>query len=673
MEKAPKKVAAINFDTGEMGMEKPDLSQVGNCVMNKHKKWSDYRRHKEESWLEQWAMYLGTPEALEYTRNEVGHIVGSVNDDWRHRLNTGKAYEVVETANAYLQAAFFPNRDYLLVKPELPGYREKARRTTAWMKEKLRQANINTYWEMFIRQQLITGFSCISLPWMKRYEKRRKREKVTKVVDEMMGSQVTVWEAREFEKLTYNNTQLEVLSCFDVFVDPYAKDLQNASIIRVLHKNMADIVKGYHDGIYDSLNIAELLQAGKKKDPGANTNKQTTANFLGLNFDPNEQVQCYEFWGSIEVGNLWLENVVVTMVNGKVARIKDIPYWAGKPFIVGVAVPVPNHVYGLGILEPVLGMIHENNILTNQRLDTLEIMIDGTYVMVDDGVTDPDSVYTAPGHVIETADVNNIQPLAKDMSFQVSYQEQDFLEQKIDQSTGIGAYVSASAGRNAERVTATEVAAVREAGGTRLASIHRHMEQTQFLPFLEKWLYLAQQFVVEDDVVALSGESAGETNYYAVGAEELNEDYKLHVVGADFLAERDKVITDLLTYIETVAQIPEWRELIDWESLLEVFTIKFNLAEDVEQLIRRGVAAKLQAAQEEAQNQAPASPADQMAALAEETGGAGGLREYQGREALMGQNSAMAELAAKLSMAPTDQVAASTAAASTQDTQPPVS
>ena len=81
------------------------------------------------------------------------------------------------------------------------------------------------------------------------------------------------------------------------------------------------------------------------------------------------------------------------------------------------------------------------------------------------------------------------------------------LETAIDKAMGIGNYVNANSSIGKERTTATEVDAVKAAGGNRLNGVHSHMEVTTFLPFLEKVVQGCQQYIDKDEVIRIAGKS----------------------------------------------------------------------------------------------------------------------------------------------------------------------
>ena len=90
-------------------------TDAASFVMSELSRFSNARTELEETWLEAWSLYLNTTQSIDYIRSKVLSTVGDVNDDWRHKINTGKAFEVVETIHSYLMAAFFPNEDWFEV------------------------------------------------------------------------------------------------------------------------------------------------------------------------------------------------------------------------------------------------------------------------------------------------------------------------------------------------------------------------------------------------------------------------------------------------------------------------------------------------------------------------------------------------------------------------------
>lgn len=577
-----------NLETGSTNeadtLNLPD-PQVANRMSTLFTDYQKARQSKEETWKEAWAAYLGSPDALEYVRSKVAKLVGDVNDDWRHRINVGKAFEIIETVNGYLQGAFFPNNDWFDLIPHEPGLQDEVMVVKKYMQAKLKDSQFRSFWEMYTRQLLITGFSVLALPWTRSMKEVRKRKKTKQYVTNELNELVetTAYVPTKELKAVYNNLKFEVLDNFDVYIDPLATNPNDANIFRIIRKTKGEVMRNITSGMYPLLDPVHVAKT--KGISTAESNKRQMSNWAGIDYDPSDLVELHEFWGNLEVNGKEYVDIVATMVNGHLARLEENPFWCGKPFIVGTCIPLPNKPYGLGVLEPVLGMLHQLNIVTNQRLDNLEIAIDSMWTVVNDGVTDVDDVYTRPGKVIEVGAHDSVRPVQKDTTFTVSYTEAQTLEQNIDQAVGTGAYIGTQQGRSGERVTATEIQAVRDAGGNRLSSIHGHMEQTQLLQVLLKMYTSMQQFIEADDMVRVPGKEPRSYEYVLVGQEELQHEYDIEPVGAAHVADKERDLQRMLDYISLVAQFPQWQESINWEELLRQATRAFGFDSEVQEII----------------------------------------------------------------------------------------
>jgi hypothetical protein len=121
----------------------PATEFLAAAVLQHYEAYRNARARRETTWLECWATYFGTPEAEEFLRTRVAKLIGDVNDDWRHRIASGKGYEIVETINAYLQTAFFPSSDWFDVVPaEDPELVDVAKATKKFVIKKLTRSAV---------------------------------------------------------------------------------------------------------------------------------------------------------------------------------------------------------------------------------------------------------------------------------------------------------------------------------------------------------------------------------------------------------------------------------------------------------------------------------------------------------------------------------------------------
>ena len=546
---------------------------VAGYVMREHKRFMNERLEVEDNWREAWSLYLGTPRAVQDQLNHILKSVGSVNSDWRHRINTGKAFEAIETIHGYLMAATFPNNEWFNVDPVSAGYADLVRVVRKYVSNKMLESNFRSHYETFLRQLLITGNSVMALPW--RYEtiKWKKNVKVNvPVMDEFTLNidEQTTWIVEEQEKTVMNRPDFETLDMFECFLDPVAADPNQSAFIRRIIKSKAEVVNLINQGFYTGVDPYDVIES--KPYSASDSNQDSVRMMQGVNVTPQsrlmEQVAIYEYWGDIHLENESYHDVVATVMGEYLLRFEPNPYWAGKPFVIGTAVNITQTPYGVGCIQPSMGLLHELNIITNQRLDNQELSINSMWTLKADGVLQAEEVYSEPGKVFLVGEHTDIQPVQSLQQWNVTYQETEVLEKFIDKNFGTGAMVGVGEGRSGERVTAAEIQALRDAGGNRLSNLHKHIETTSLLPILKKVFRLMQQFVKEPEVVRVAGDVHGSYHYYKVGAEQLSYDFNLKPIGADYVTDRENYIQQRLQFLQAVAAIPQMAQSINYEKIL---------------------------------------------------------------------------------------------------------
>ena len=549
-----------------------DKKDVAGFVMSTKKEWETARQSIERVWKEAWAMYLGTPEAMESLRVDSITTVGDVANDWRHRVNVGKAFESVETIHSYLMQATFPNRNWFSAAPSQMGYLEYAKVVEEFTLNKLDKADFQAHYGNYLRQLLITGTSVLALPWRYETMKFKKRVKLLEPnVDRwtIVDSAVAFREVEE-ERVISNEPDFSVLDSFDVYLDPNAKNANDSGLIRRITKTRVDVLELARAGVYD---ISELdvmkLPSSRKLDSWRSEQIKT---FMGITLQDavsyEDEIESWEYWGDVFLGSAVYRDMVVLVAGEHVLRFETSPYWAGKPFIVGTYIPLVNTPYSLGAIQPNLGLLHELNIITNQRLDNLELSVDEMWMYIDDGVLNPEDVYTAPGRIIQVGDMNNLKPVQRSQQFTITYNEAQYLENKINSNFGTPPLISNGEVRGGERVTATEIQAIKDAGGNRLSGVHKHIEITTLKPLLSKLFRLMQQFVNESEIISVTGREPGTIEYYQVDPDTFLHDFVLKPIGADHVVDTQKFVNDRVSFLQIVSQFPQMAEKINYDAIL---------------------------------------------------------------------------------------------------------
>lgn len=585
------KFLTTNTPTNESKLQSPDDSVAG-FVKSEYDRYSKARYAKTTVWELCWASYLGTPQAMEYAEKISQSHVGDVRTQWRHRINTGKAFEVIETINSYLQGSFFPNRDWFDLIPHQPTYKEMAKVMKKYLMHKFDKFNFKTVWDAHCRQSLILGTSVLALPWRAETVGWKKWVKNPRYKLDKQGNVneiIVPWEVQEEEKIIKQGPQFEVLDMFDCFLDPDAIDPNEANFIRRIIKTKAEVLRLVDTGFYnkgkkqDIIDIKPTSLIASDKD-----SKRTVQRFQGIDYDPKQKIEIVEFWGDVELPHKTYHDVVVTVTGNKLLRMEPNPYWGGRPFNIMQCVPIPRSVYGLGVIESVMGMLQELNIITNQRLDNLELSVNRMWTLIDDGVLRPDQVFSEPGAVFPVGNHDDLRPIPNATGFEITYEESGLLEQRIDKTIGTGPYVGVGAGRNAERVTAQEVNAQKEAGGNRLTGVQVHLEQTGLIPTLDKVYRSCQQFVTKDEQIRIPTEDRDVYQYVEVGPQELTNDYDLIPVGAGHIADKEFELNKRIQFVQLVSANPEMFKHIDYLAVVKDLANRMGF-DDSDQYIKEGI------------------------------------------------------------------------------------
>jgi hypothetical protein len=561
-----------NFHTVRTGGSLPiDLEEsVESFLCSRHSYFKDARMAAEGNWLEAWSLYTGTPEAVDHQRTQTIHSVGDVNNDWRHRLNTGKTYEAVETVHGYLMSALFPNDQWFDLKPTQPGYLPEARVIKSYVSWKLKHGKFNTVFEKYLRQLLITGFSVMATPW--RYETKPHKYNVTVEVDgdEYGNTKKKTTKTVVQERVIRNAPEFECISCFDVYIDPNAVDPNNSDLIRRVKKTRADIISCIENGKYSGIEPLDVVQL-----PSFIPSDRSTklAQFQGMQVENSycmdDIIEVIEYWGDIHLDGVSIYDVCAVTIGEKLVSIEPNPFWAGKPFVVGTVTELTESPYSMGLVQPNMGLIHQLNIITNQRCDNLELAIDQAYTLRQNSTLNPDEIQMRPGAVFLVEEHDDLRPLTRDgNNFTISYQEAGLLENTIDKNIGTGSLISANSARTGERVTAAEIQATRDAGGNRLSNIHRHIEQTSLIEILRRVIRSSQQFIKEPELIRVAGLKPGTTMFVEVDAESLNKEYEIEPEGANYITRRTKYIRDRQEFLAFAASIPQMAQRVNYEALL---------------------------------------------------------------------------------------------------------
>lgn len=412
----------------------------------------------ESVWLETWAEYLSTDSAIDWLRNHQFKATRSKLDkslqDWKHRVHTGKAFEAVELVWSYFMQASFPSSNWFEVIPsEDTDDIETAEFLKRFYRNHLDCINFRATFGDALRQLLVTGTTCMHVSLCPKTKKPK----------------------------------FSVIDNFNYVLEPN-KPVNEAAFIRTLrmprHQVKAMVDSGRWKGSAQSVN--KLIPVSVSAEE---TDKDTVSGFSHIRTDeardhsPSDIIQLLEYWGPLYDGDEYVGDgtAVVSSESILYQKVTKEP----RPYVVCCFINLPNRAWGVSTLIANLGLLHADRSFLNARLDNLSATCHNMWEVVEDGVVDPEFKFY-PGAKIPVRQPGSIIPVPIGQSnLSLTYQEEQLLGQRIDRNMGTIPSVGTGPQRKAERVTAQEIEASQEAGGTRLNQYHNMIERGLTNPILQ--------------------------------------------------------------------------------------------------------------------------------------------------------------------------------------------
>jgi len=571
-DKIDKKKFQMTYLSGDAKKYSHYHQDVINQILALTKSWSGSRRVLEEDWEECWSHYFSNWRSNQLIERNTVLTVGNVENDYRHKVPTSKGYEVVETVNAYLQDAFFPTRNWFDLYPKRPidsdDWGTDLKVMNNFIRQKLDESNFKDYWDRFIRQLCVVGTSVLALPWDYRTKDSFKNQ-----VDKATGKVKAV----PYTMVERNGFDFEIVDMFNFYIDPTSRESRKGDVIRRLIKTKGELVRLIQSGVFPLGDLQKAYQLTTYKG----TNNSTSGNKLdsldwqnGLTeYNENVEVEVLEFWGHLVIGDCEYLDVHAICTQNDLLVFEPNPYWGGKPFIIGTLSNGHGTPYGTGLLQPILGQLHQLYINQNHRLDVDEITVNPMWMMTSDGSLNPEDVYSQPGRVFVVEDPeSSIVPIQMNVSdLQNTIQDEGLLEDRINKVSGIGDYVGVNTGRDAERVTAAEVRARQDAGGNRLSRYHKHLEDTALSEFLVKAYEYLKQFTTDNEVVRIQKpqkETVSDSyEFFEVSPEDMSMEIDIIPIGAAHVVDKELELREHIDFYTFMTGNPQLAQFMNWKEV----------------------------------------------------------------------------------------------------------
>lgn len=522
-----------------------DQKKIVEHVVGSYTEWKDARKKKEIVWKDILNAYLTTVDESKY-----------VDWPWRSKAADTFIQETGDSIASSLRNALFPiSEEYFRINglDEAGILGEKP--MTVYMKRMLHKSNFIDKMKPYLKQLSILGNAPALLPWKTDIVEGKRRAQVP---DEDTGELKTGVE--NYMRTRYDGFDFETLDCFDVVFDPNKVYLSQSPLIRRLDKTETSLKE--MEGVYDNLDKIEHAKMSSDESEG---DKRQRASVFGLEYSlENDKVELLEAYGDFEIdGEVYKDYIIVVANRNVLLRCEENPYWGGRPIVWGTYDDLWFTPYGKGPCEPVMGTYHLINTFTNQKSDVLNLIINGTFAYVDDGIIDPENIVMRPGGMTEEGRSGNIRSLNPNTNVTLAFNEIDSLRSRGERSTGASDYEKGATPSG--KRTAYEANIIKQGSSSRFNDITKHQGDSIIEYILQHYLESIKQFKHG------SGEIENEI---------LAGDYEVEFLGADLSAVKSYETQQFMTFNEIIGRSPVFAQAINPIEMLKEWKKLFGIKND---------------------------------------------------------------------------------------------
>lgn len=528
------------------------------------------RKDKERAWMDATNNYLTIIDESNYE-----------NWPWRSKAADTFSQEIGDSISAALGSALFPiTEEYY----DLEGGDKAGEVLNQDMKKVmdgyLYDSNFIEKVQPWLKQIAVIGNAPVLLPWDRIISTKKKRR--YKVNPESGKNEIEIADVTEVKKDIFDFVTLDA---FDVVVDGDNPDTSTSPIVRRVVTSHAKLME--MSDIYE--NLDQLAETSKPSEGDSEADKRARASAFGYKYqEQNDGIERLEaYYPEIEIGGKIYRDMVITVANQKtLLRFEENPFWGGRPIHWGTYDRVWFSPYGRGPLEPLLMQQELINTFINQKVDILNLIINGCFAYVDDGIIDVENLLLRPRGGIEVGDINNIKELHPSNNVGLAFNEIDSIRTRGERSSGASSF--SSGGVKPGKRTAFESNLIQQGSNNRFNNVTRHLANDFFEYVLNFYVQSVKQFKFGLDDLP---------------DEMLMAEYKVRFLGADLSAIKSFELQQFAQLVDIISRSPELSQAINPVELMNEWRRLLGIKNRKIVLTKEEMDEKLKAAQEQQANQ----------------------------------------------------------------------
>jgi len=353
------------------------------------------------------------------------------------------------------------------------------------------------------------------------------------------------------EDILIDQPWFEPLDIFGMVWGKKALDLSNTFVYQMTEKTMPELKAA---GIYSNLDELEnLVQNDKNSGEYEQQAKRYVAG-LPSDYSNDEgdarKYQILEYWNSDRTKTC-------TIGGGRVLirPERDNPFgYKYDPFVKSAMWANPFEFMGMGIPEKCKDVQDQINSEVNQRLDNRNLRQNLIFKVRRGANVNTRTLRSSPGAVWLTDDMDALDVFnIPDISTAYSFQEEQMLEAKCEEITGVTRFATGSGVDT--RKTATEVSVLTRMSSKSFALHLRMLEEDFIKPVLQKFMYLNSKFMDKEKAVKILGPE-GEMWTMVKPGDVRSVNYDLIANGASEMVDKNMRIQQMIQYAGFIAQDP---------------------------------------------------------------------------------------------------------------------
>lgn len=490
-----------NFGENLAGDNETSL-RVGNYVKQSISTIVNGRGYLESKWIMLERLWRGDPISRFYPGSNSTHVP--------------EPFKAVESLVPRIRDALMPTDNWFRAMKLDDNSTGEAAAIEHLLRDQLEDGDFGKNLEMFIRILCIQGFAAAKTPYIReKQEYFFKEREQTDVWEDgtLVGTKPGAWKKKLYHA-NLDRTELHPLEIFDFIADPRFDDpvTKAPGCGDRTRKNKEYCHDMLEQGIYTGITHKQIDELGKKK-PKLATGLGEDLRYASVDNSQmplrgEDGIIITEWWGltPLKKDGPRTESVTTLLNEELTVRIQENHLWhKRRPYVYNQYTPEKGRLYGMGTIEPIIWLVQDLNDMRNTVNHAAAIIANPMLLVEDSANVEGEQMIAAPGRYLRTSNNKGVTPLFIPDMTTVARMSEGMTKQDIVETTGTTRlyYGSGEGGTATEALTRT-----REAN-ERIKSVIKSTAKQVTQRFLEIAHSNNHQFLDEDRLVVLTGDTAG--------------------------------------------------------------------------------------------------------------------------------------------------------------------